>query len=91
MDKEIELEVVENEDYTLLGNRVEQWINACIPNWIIKLFKGKENDCGCDKRKEWLNDWHFNLRMKRLDKAESNYNKALHKLNQLKIRYKLDL
>ncbi len=84
---EFKLEL-DNPDYTLLGYRVEQFINAVVPNWILWFFKSKKNDaCGCNKRREWLNNLHLDWRDKKLDKAESNYNIARHKLNELKIRY----
>lgn len=37
-----------------LGDKLEKVIEAVVPAKIVK--KVKENDCGCDKRKEWLND-----------------------------------
>jgi hypothetical protein len=88
-DFEIELEV-DDPDYTLLGNRIEQWIQAHVPNFILWIVKklSKENDCGCNKRKEWLNNKHLDYRERKLDKAQSHYDLARHKLNILKIRYK---
>lgn len=83
---EIELEI-DNPDYTLLGYRIEQWIEACIPNWIINFIQKNGNKCGCNKRREWFNNKHLDWRDRKLDKATSNYYIALDKLNKLKIRY----
>lgn len=82
--KEFEVEEVDV-DYTLLGYRVESLINATVPQCIIDWFHN--NDCGCDKRREWLNDKHFQFRMWRLNRAESNYKKAKQKLDNLKTRW----
>ena len=44
-----------------LGDKVEAVIKAIVPNAIIKKVQGeteegKEPDCGCAKRKQWLNN-----------------------------------
>lgn len=75
-----ELEPIEI-DYTLLGNRVESIIELILPTFIIKWFHN--NECGCDKRKEWLNNKHLDYREWRIKKATSNYNKARAKLDKL--------
>lgn len=71
----MELEPIEI-DHTLLGNRVEMFINAVVPDWI--LFYLHNNDCGCIERKEYLNDKHHKYRMKRIERLEK-------KLNRLKL------
>ena len=47
-----------------LGDKVESVIKAVVPNVIIKKVQGKteegkEPDCGCAKRKQWLNNLTF--------------------------------
>ena len=37
-----------------IGDKVEKVINTILPEKLVK--KIKESDCGCEKRKEWLND-----------------------------------
>jgi len=44
-----------------LGDRLEAVIKAIVPRKIIekvqgKTEEGKEPDCGCAKRKKWLNE-----------------------------------
>ena len=37
-----------------LGDKVEKAIEKVLPKKLIE--KVKEKDCGCSKRKKWLND-----------------------------------
>jgi hypothetical protein len=72
------------EDLTLLGHRVEQFINAVVPTFIVRWFH--DHECGCIKRREYLNDKHYQFRQWRLKRAENNYTKAREKLDKLKAR-----
>ena len=72
-------------DYTLLGQRLEDFINAVVPDWFITWFK--KDGCNCDLRKELLNNWHLDYReYKQAVKAnkKDNYQIAKAKLDRLK-------
>lgn len=47
------------DEKNLLGNRVERGIEKLMPKTAARM-KAKE-DCGCNKRKEKLNDFHKKL------------------------------
>lgn len=75
-------------DYTLIGNQLEMLINATVPGFIIKWVKGDSgNQCGCDKRREWLNDKHLDYREWRITRAQTNYKIAKDKLDRLMKQY----
>lgn len=38
-----------------LGDKVEKAINALVPKKVVD--KVKKGDCGCQKRKDWLNQF----------------------------------
>ena len=77
-------------DYTLIGNRLEMLINACVPQFIITWVKGDSGkECGCDKRREWMNDKHYQYRMWRYYKAIDNYDIAKEKLRIIKEKIEL--
>lgn len=86
----LELEVPEI-DYTLLGQRVEDFINAVVPDWFIKWFK--KDGCNCNLRKELLNNWHLDyrdykesVRQNKIDQEnlrQTNYDTAINKLDSL--------
>ena len=72
-------------DYTLLGQRVEDFINAVVPTWFINWWK--KGGCGCEKRKEWLNNKNLDYREWRISRAETNYKIAKDKLDRLMHKY----
>lgn len=73
-------------DYTLLGQRVEDFINACVPDFIIRLMVGSKETCNCNLRKDLLNNWHLDWREYRqaVKDKKDNYQLAKEKLDGLK-------
>ena len=72
-------------DYTLLGQRVEDFINAVVPTWFITWFK--KDGCNCEKRKEWLNNLHLDYREWKITRAQNNFKIAKNKLDGLMKKY----
>jgi len=74
-------------DYGLLGERVERFIEACVPNWLIRLIVGSKETCNCNLRKELLNNWHLDYRDYKASVKQNkidNYQIAREKLDGLK-------
>lgn len=45
----------------LLGDAVEKIIEKTVPKKVIDAVKKKEGGCGCNKRKQALNDFNLGL------------------------------
>lgn len=77
MKNNIEIEEIEI-DPTLWGNHLEEIISWYIPKKVIDWMH--DNECGCNKRKEWLNDKCYQYRDRKYKKSLTNFDIAKEKV-----------